>query len=751
MARDLGVASLAWLGAIACLLHAPTARGQETPERLTFPSEASAITVDVVVLDDDGQPVRGLTRDEFTVREDGRVQSIVGFEARDMDVAPDAASEPSRGALSEVVADNLGPGIPPGRVFALLIDDLGISPAVASEVKPALEGWIRDGAHPRDEITITTTSGELWWSDVVSRGRGDLMTVLDRFEGRRLAFLDSSGGMSEWEAYRILFVEGGETLPERLTLDVVSSGGRLQFLGSSVLHRVLQRWYDRNLCDPQWDPVERCASRIQGAANSVHHAWRLRAEEVYAAVARLSRSLQGVSGRKSILLVSEDFIQDTSVDRPFRDAIDASQRANTAIYFLGARGLEGMSAFSVAQDAAPRSQDVGMLAAEDGVLATAGAEMLAEATGGALTRSNDLAAGLERMALDSSAYYLLGYQPESPPDGKWHDLGVDVGRKGVRVLARKGYRATPPEDLARIRDEPSAGRHADDETKSKRRLAVELLSGGSRSGLPLRLAAYVRNHDGVSRARVQVVVEIDHSRVQIDRVPTPSRATLDFTILAAGLERPPLVPFDERLHVSLRPGEIAAGWWLVPRDVWLPPGVTQLRVFVRDTLSGLSGLATLRLVVPDVNEPYLSTPLLTDRVLPTSKPGELPQLVPTARRRFSGRRPLYCEYEVFTFGGQTLRGVPQLLGSYLLRGPDGRIVSSDQPTSIETDGHRAVRRVVLPVEGLPEGPYVLTITVDDRLAHHTLVARVPFAIEPGQDGQASRTPPGESAKGGQGR
>jgi hypothetical protein len=245
----------------------------------------------------------------------------------------------------------------------------------------------------------------------------------------------------------------------------------------------------------------------------------------------------------------------------------------------------------------------------------------------------------------------------------------------------------------------------------------------------------------MGKARVQVVVEIDNSRVRIDTVPTPWRATLDLTILAAGLDREPLVPSDERLHMSLTAREVASGWWLVPRGVWLPPGVTQLRVFVRDVLSGASGLATLRLVVPDVSEPYLSTPLLTDRVIPAASPNQPPQLVPSAHRRFGGRRPLYCQYEVFTFGGETLRGVPQLFGSYLLQGRDGRVVSSDRPTLIETDSRRAVRRIALPAEGLEEGPYDLVITVEDRLAGHTLTTRVPFVIE-GAAEEAQAAQPG---------
>jgi VWFA-related protein len=717
MAGEMAMAARRWLLPAACLLLVPAARAQEIPEAPSFPSEASAITVDVVVLDERGQPVRGLTRDDFVIREDGREQDVVGFEARDVDTADSLSRETVAPEVSQVTTDNAAP---PGRVLALLLDDLGMSPPVASELKPALTAWIRERADPRDEITIMTTSGDLWWSDVVGRGRSDLLAVLDRLDAKNLGLTREAGEVTAWEGYQILFVES----------DRILGNPRAGFVSPPVLGRVLQRWYDRGLCDIEHDPVERCHNRIVASANAAHHAWRVRAESVYGAVGRLSRGLRGVRGRKSILLVSEEFMLDSSVDRPFRDAIDASQRANTAVYFLGARGLTGPSAFSASQALAARPRDIGLLSAEEGVLSAGGAQSLADATGGALTVSNDLAAGLERMARDSTTYYLLGYQPESPPDGKWHDLEVEVHRPGSRVLARKGYVATRPEDLAREeeRRRQDAEKGEGGSGKSERPLVPTLLAGAAREGLPLRLAAYVRNNDGVSKARVQLVVEIDNSRVRIDRVPTPWRATLDLTILAAGLDRPPLVPTDERLHLSLSPSEAASGWWLVPREVWLPAGVTQLRVFVKDVLSGLSGLATLRLVVPDVAAPYLSTPLLTDRALP-ARSGERAQLVPTARRSFGGRRPLYCEYEVFTFGGYKLRGVPRLLASYILQGPDGLVVSADQPTLIETDGERAVRRIVLPTEGLDDGPHNLVIHVEDRLAGRTLAARVPFVIE----------------------
>ena len=78
LTRSRRVTSSSALAALAVLALAPAAPGEQeqTP---SFSTEASAITVDVVVLDGDGQPVRDLTRDDFTVCDDGREQVIVGF------------------------------------------------------------------------------------------------------------------------------------------------------------------------------------------------------------------------------------------------------------------------------------------------------------------------------------------------------------------------------------------------------------------------------------------------------------------------------------------------------------------------------------------------------------------------------------------------------------------------------------------------------------------------------------------------
>ena len=122
----------------------------------TFPTRADAITVDVVVLDRDGRPVRGLTKADFTVLEDGQPQEIVSFEAREIQAGP----APPREAVAEHVVSN--ERATTGRVLALVLDDLGIAPLGMTDVKKAAARWLSDQADAHDEITLVTTSGAAW-------------------------------------------------------------------------------------------------------------------------------------------------------------------------------------------------------------------------------------------------------------------------------------------------------------------------------------------------------------------------------------------------------------------------------------------------------------------------------------------------------------------------------------------------------------------------------------------------------------
>ena len=65
--------------------------------------------------------------------------------------------------------------------------------------------------------------------------------------------------------------------------------------------------------------------------------------------------------------------------------------------------------------------------------------------GRAIVNRNDLDVGMKQIIRDSSGYYLLGYNStQAPTDGKFHEIKVNVKRRGIDVRARKGYWAYTP-------------------------------------------------------------------------------------------------------------------------------------------------------------------------------------------------------------------------------------------------------------------------------------------------------------------
>lgn len=66
--------------------------------------------------------------------------------------------------------------------------------------------------------------------------------------------------------------------------------------------------------------------------------------------------------------------------------------------------------------------------------------LMAEPSGGrAIDNVNDLTVPLGRVALESNHYYILGYQPRHPADGRGHALAVTVDNPEFKVTTRAGY------------------------------------------------------------------------------------------------------------------------------------------------------------------------------------------------------------------------------------------------------------------------------------------------------------------------
>ncbi len=147
------------------------APSQETP---TFRALAEAVQVSVVVTDESGRPVSGLTEDDFEISEGGRPAAITTFSAVDIPL-----ERTSTVARESDVLSNDGP---PGRVYVIAFDDMGATDALRS--RHFLRGFIDRYFRPNDSAAvILTTRGLAGTGQDFTRNRALLVESLERFTG----------------------------------------------------------------------------------------------------------------------------------------------------------------------------------------------------------------------------------------------------------------------------------------------------------------------------------------------------------------------------------------------------------------------------------------------------------------------------------------------------------------------------------------------------------------------------------------
>ena len=671
-----------WLGLWSGSAAAPAAAQAGQTE---FAATVEMVTVDVVVLDRDGRPVTGLTRADFSVSEDGQPQGLQVFE--EIDVA-------ARRALPapvqiEGVATNTAPAPQPQRVFVLAFDDAHLSAVTAAAARRAVQQFL-GGGRDGDLVWLVSTTSGTGYQSTLPGGREELLAALDKLQGQRPADT-SARRISDYEAMRVVQRDPQTTARVRKRL------------------LDLEAVQDPEEGDPSGGPSAEKARDIEKSTGLV----QMRAAEAYAAavsrrtgtftvLAHTLRVLEGLRARKTVLLLSEGFVEEATAAK--RDElVDAARRANAVIYFLDARGLVGQAWTSDA-DIRPAADGRDQAAVLDDLRqSAAGADGVALDSGGfTLRNSNDLAGGLERIARESASYYLLGYEPANAArDGKFRKLSVSVSREGVEVRARRGYFA-PTE-------------------APKGRLAAAQLSAAAEApfdvgGLPLRLASYVTPASASGPGSVLLAGEVALPGLGA------SLETLAVVQPVAGGEA-------LRRERSLRPkpdraDPLGGAWGSLQQRFDLPAGVYDGRLVVRDPSSGRIGSVHQRFEVPPAGVLRVGTPILTDRLEEVAG-GQVP--VPLARRHFAPGSKVFGLFEVF--GAAAGPQGPKVSVSYGVRAADGRVLGS-RPAAALSPGPAGdlTQTLVLPLQGVPQGRYELVVEVRDELAGKALEVKQPFVV-----------------------
>ncbi len=490
--------------------------GTAPPQAPAFPAGVDIVRVDAVVLDRDGRPVKGLTAADFEVLENGKRREVASFEA--IDVREQAASAPAA-PETESAPRVLLPQ--EGRAVLVYFDDIHVQAENAVLVRRQLAPFLSRELHPGDAITIVAPQQGLWWTARTAWEQAQLPSVVKRLRGQYVP--DPFGDhLSDWAVMQ--HIEYGDVIvPSSSGVDP-SRGVHIPGSGLNVREQEL---YGLALL------------RIQRSLNGLQ---------------RAVESLAGFRGRKSVVIYSEGFILSPAL-QDYDRVIDLCRRANVALYVMDPRGLRTGSVASAAGATALGTET--LLPGTRYEAESAGSTHIALATGGAAYQSNDTTEALARVLEESTAYYLIGFQPAAGPAGE-RKLQVRVGGKDLRVRARNRYFAGSTKDTLGDAAAVRAARELSD-----------------RAEVPIRVATVPGDVTGA--------VEL---HLSLEPMQPARERTLKLLIEARPLAGGD--PVHDAANLTVLPAPVAQD---VLRELRLAPGVWQARVVVTDTSTGAIGSA----------------------------------------------------------------------------------------------------------------------------------------------------------------
>ncbi len=228
-----------------------------------------------------------------------------------------------------------------------------------------------------------------------------------------------------------------------------------------------------------------CINEVKSEALAIAQDARRRSSESIRGLRTLVESLPPSQTPKMMVLISEGLVVDREVGQ--LNWLDARAAASHVTIY----SLHLDPSTTDASHARPQARP-----SADRVVKEEGLQRLAQASRGDVFRimsNSDFA--FERLALELSGYYLLGFEPD-PADrnGRSHDISVGVRRRGVTVRSRRQFSI-----------EPGAAKTA--EADIVRALRDPLPA----AEIPIKLATYTFRDPNHDKLRLLVAAEIDRS------------------------------------------------------------------------------------------------------------------------------------------------------------------------------------------------------------------------------------------------
>jgi VWFA-related protein len=640
----------------------PQGQAQRPP---VFRAGVSAVRVDVIVSDKDGNPVGDLAAADFEVFEDGKPVSIDLFKLvkSDGNVAPGAdpphAIRSEYDQEAEAARDDV-------RLFVIFLDDYHVRRGNAMRVREVLTQFVKTQLGPLDMVAVMYPLMSVQQL-TFTRDLDGLVASLRAFEGRKYDYRPRN---SFEEQYAYYPAQAVETVRNEVTMTALrGTAVRLGSLREGRKAIIFVSEGFSSLLPPQMrDPN----AQYPGLGNPA------------------AGNSQAGGG------IAEDrlkFRSDVELLSDLRVVFDTANRHNTAIYALDPRGL-ATGEFDINENIGGRVDQEYLRSTQDTLVTLA-----INTDGRAIINRNDLEKGLRQVVRDTSAYYLIGYNSSAPADGKFHEIRIRLKRPGVQVRSRKGYWAPTAEEAAKASAPP----------KPTPPPAVEkALSNVETRQRDAFISTWLGTGRGSdNRTRVTFVWE------PVPPIPGEKREDAARVVLLATSRG------GEPFYRGTVPPEIAAP----PADAApaapalragskvafdAPPGRIQIRVTVQNDKGQVLDTFQQELALPDFSgaDARLSTPV----VLRARTPREFqaltrdPDPVPTSLREFRRTDRLLIRFAASA--ASAAGGAPAEVSARLLNRSGQKMM--DLPVPAPADPSQPYQ-LDLPLAGFSPGEYVIEI------------------------------------------
>ncbi len=456
--------------ALALVMIATALAAQDGDPVFSDVIDVRVVNVEVLVLDKQGEPITGLTRDDFEILEDGEPMELVNFYPVEGTTAHLDAGSVASSVSGEMGSPELPSGSTQGLNLVVFIDNLHIRPENRKLLFEKLRKRLEEPLVPGSRIMLAAMGNRVEVLHPFTEEIDQVLAALDQIEkhaslsalmdGDRRMFMSRLARASTYgincNRTRPPGSPGGGAAPTDPKFD--STVREAQNLAVTIRNIAEQRYQVSRASINSLSAFSETLGGLPGRkamlylsdgipvrpADSFAEAWIAKFDLWYqqneGAIRNCSNVPEAIGDLQRALTGSSS--SNFDLHSEFTRLTERASDNRVAFYPIsnGGRGSSFISASNPSSsDGSSQMMRNAMVA--DRISRDASVLQMADDTGGrAFTGNANIGELIDRAGQDFSHFYSLGYTPpERKPDNAFHKIKVKVHRDGAKTRHIKGY------------------------------------------------------------------------------------------------------------------------------------------------------------------------------------------------------------------------------------------------------------------------------------------------------------------------